>query len=129
MLLDNKKIHLIHPLYYDNRFITDFKEKAERFNLFFSKQCSLISSNTSLLNYINYTNEKRLSTVAVSVECIGKFIQNLHSNKTHGHDSISIRMLKICGDSRYEPLELIFSQAFLSGVFPSEWKNANCSCP
>ena len=28
---------LIPPLYYDNRFITDFTEKAELFNLFFSK--------------------------------------------------------------------------------------------
>ena len=41
MLLNNKKIPLIPPLYYDNRFITDFKEKAELFNSFFSKQCSL----------------------------------------------------------------------------------------
>ena len=37
MFLNNKKIPLILPLYYDNRFITDFKEKVE---LFFSKQCS-----------------------------------------------------------------------------------------
>ena len=81
MLLNNKKIPLIPPLYYDNRFITDFKEKAELFNSFFSKQCSLISNNSSLPNYINYTTEKRLSTVALSVKAIGKIIQNLDSNK------------------------------------------------
>ena len=125
MLLNNKKIPLIPPLYYDNRFITDFKEKAELFNSFFSKQCSLISNNSSLPNYINYTTEKRLSTVALSVEAIGKIIQNLDSNKAHGHDNISIRMLKICGDSIYEPLEIIFRQALLTGVFPSEWKKGN----
>ena len=93
--------------------------------MFFSKQCSLISSNSLLLNYINYTTEKRLSTVALSVEAIGKIIQNLGSNKAHGHDNISIRMLKICGDSIYEPLEIIFRQALLTAVFSSEWKKGN----
>ena len=34
-------------------------------------------------------------------------------------------MLKICGDSVYEPLEIIFRQALLTGVFPSEWKKGN----
>ena len=64
MLLNNKKIPFIPPLYSNNCFITDFKEKAKLFNLFFSKRCFLISSNSSLPNYINYTTEKRLSTVA-----------------------------------------------------------------
>ena len=125
MLLNNKKIPLIPPLYYDNCFITDFKEKDELFNSFFSKQCSLISNNSSLSNCINYTTEKRFSTVALSVESIGKIIQNLDSNKAHAHDNINIRMLQICGDSIYEPLETIFRQALLTGVFPSEWKKGN----
>ena len=125
MLFNNKKIPLIPPLYYDNGFITDFKEKAEFFNSFFSKQYSLISNNSSLSNYINYTTEKPLSTVALSVEATGKIIQNLDSDKAHGHDNISIRMFKICGDSFYEPLEIIFRQALLTGVFPSEWKKGN----
>ena len=63
-MLLKKKIPLIPPLYYDNRLITDFKEKADLSNSFFSKQCSLISNNSSRPNYINYTSEKRLSTVS-----------------------------------------------------------------
>ena len=125
MLLNNKKIHLIPPLYYDNGFIKDFKEKAELFYSFLSKQCSLISNNSSLPNYINYTTEKRLSAVALSVKSIGKIIQNLDSNKAHGHDNITIRLLKICGDLIYEPYETIFRQALLTSVFPSERKKGN----
>ena len=34
-------------------------------------------------------------------------------------------MLKICGDSIYEPLEIIFRLALLTGAFPSEWKKGN----
>ena len=38
---------------------------------------------------------------------------------------ISIRMLKICGDSILKPLELIFKSCIESGKFPIEWKKAN----
>ena len=34
-------------------------------------------------------------------------------------------MLKVCGDSIYVPLQMIFKQALLTGVFPSEWKKGN----
>ena len=34
-------------------------------------------------------------------------------------------MLKICGDSICVPLEMIFKQALLTGVFPSERKKGN----
>ena len=87
---------------YDNRFIKDFKEKAELSNLFFSKLCFLISHTSSPPSYINYTTEKFLSTVTLSVEAIGNIIQNLDSNKADGNDNISVRMLKICGDAIYE---------------------------
>ena len=33
--LSNKKIPIIPSLFYDNRFIADFKEKAQLFNFFF----------------------------------------------------------------------------------------------
>ena len=125
MLLNNKKIPLIPPLYYDNRFITDFKEKAELFNSFFSKQCSLISNNSAFPNYINHTTEKLLSTVALLVKSIGKIIQNLDSNKAHGHDNIDIHMLKTCSYSIYRPIEVSFKQALLTGVFSFEWKKGN----
>ena len=113
------------PLFYENRFITDFKEKAQLFNIFFSKQCSLIPNNSSLPADVNYITDKRLSTVTFSARDIRKIIQNLDSNKAHGHDNLSIRMLKICGDSICLPLEMIFKQALLTGMFPSEWKKGN----
>ena len=34
-------------------------------------------------------------------------------------------MLKLCGDSICVPLEMVFKQALLTGVFPSEWKIVN----
>ena len=75
-------------------------------------------------NFMLYT-DNRLSTVTFSQDDIGKIIQNLNPNKAHGHDNISIRMLKICGSSIYGPLELIFKEALSTGSFPSNWKKRN----
>ena len=68
--------------------------------------------------------------MSFSHEDVGKIIENLNPNKAHGHDNISIRMLKICGSTIYRPLEIIFKEAlstglFPSGLFPSEWKRGN----
>ena len=126
IFLNNKKISIIPPLFHENRFITDFREKKKQlFNISFSKQCSLIPNNSSLPAHVNYITDKRLSTGTFSARDIGKIIQNLDSNKAHGHDKLSIRMLKICDDSFCVPLEMIFKQALLTGVSPSEWRKGN----
>ena len=54
-----------------------------------------------------------------------KIIESLHSNKAYGHDNITIRILKICGSSINKPLEMMFKQCIETGVFLSEWQNAN----
>ena len=46
--VNNKKISCIPPLFHENKFITDFKEKAELFNYFFVNQCSFLSNNSFL---------------------------------------------------------------------------------
>ena len=123
--LNNKKIPLIPPPFYENCFITNFKEKTELFNFFFADQYSIMSNASKLpSNFIFYT-DNRLSTVNFSQDDIGKNIQNLNPNKAHGHDDISIRMTEICGSSIYEPLELIFKEVLSTGLFPSNWKKGN----
>ena len=77
------------------------------------------------LCYVNYITDKRLSTVTYSARNIGKIIQNLDSNKVHGHHNLSVPMLKICSDSICVLLGMFFKQALLTGVFPFEWKKGN----
>ena len=38
---------------------------------------------------------------------------------------ISIRMIKLCGNSIFKLLEVIFKSCLNQGVFPAEWKKAN----
>ena len=63
-----------------------------------------------------------LASVIFTQDDIAKIIQNLHPNKAHGHDNISIRMLQICGPSIYKPLEMMFKQCIETIAFPFEWK-------
>ena len=50
-LLNNNKNSLY--LLQDNKYVTDFKKKAEIFNLLFAKQCSKIDNSNELpLNFI-----------------------------------------------------------------------------
>ena len=119
--LNNKKI----PCIYENDFVNNFQKKAETFNEFFAKQSTVVSNSSKLpIVFIRKTG-KYLSTVTFYENLIKKAIRNLDPNKAHGHDMLSIRMLKICHDSLYEPLELIFQSCFQNSKFPSEWKKAN----
>ena len=47
-LLNNKKIPFIPPLFHQSKYVTDFKKKAELFNSFFTKQCSIIQNSSKL---------------------------------------------------------------------------------
>ena len=67
----------------------------------------------------------RLSTVDIDSKKILKLIQGLNSTKAHGHDGLSIRMLKLCGSSLIKPLSLLFNNCLRDGVFPNDWKKSN----
>ena len=74
--LNNRKIPWIQSLFDENKFMTDFREKAEIFNSFIAKQCSLINSDGSLpCEIIKKTNDS-LDSVRFSTEDILK-INNL----------------------------------------------------
>ena len=89
--------------FHDNKFVINFREKVELFNTFFSEQCLLPKNNIELPKYLLFLTEKRLSNVQTLNENIIKIINNLDPNKAHGHDMISIRMLKLCGSSLCKP--------------------------
>ena len=124
--LNDKKILCIPPFFHDNKFITDFKKKAElSFLTLFSKQCSIIYDGSRLPSTLLYHTNNKLIDIVFNSEDIGKVISGLDSNKAHGHDMISIHMLKICGESIHKPLEYIFQASLNDGRFPPEWKKDN----
>ena len=92
---NKRKIPLIPPFFVNYSFITDFKEKADLFNEFFCKQCTPVANDSTLPTLLETPNET-LSSLEIIASDIGKIIKALKVNKAHGHDKISIRMLKLC---------------------------------
>ena len=62
--------------------------------------------------------DKSLSNVTLTDNDIGRIIRSLDPNKTHRHGRMSIHMLKICEDSIYKHLEIVFRACLAHGVFP-----------
>ena len=109
--------------YFDeNHVVIDCQKKAEIFNEFFVKQCTVVPNSSKLPSVFIRKTDKYLSTVTFFENEIKKAIRNLNPNKAHGHDMLSIRMLKICDDSLCGPLGLILQFCLENGKFPSEWK-------
>ena len=115
----------VPPIYDNNKYVTDFKEKCQLFNSCFSEQCTILKNISTLRNTCSKHINNILDTIIFSIEDIYKILKNLDPNKTHGHNMISIRMIKLCGISICKPLEIIFQNCLRSGKFPSESKKAN----
>ena len=106
--VNGSKIPLIPPLLVDNKLVTDFLDKANLFNNFFAKQCTPISNDSTVPLNINLETRERLSSLGFCVDDIVEIIRSLNQNKVHGHDEISIRIIKLCASSISKPLHLIF---------------------
>ena len=123
--LSNKKIPFIPSLLHENKFIANFKERSELFNTFFAKKCIVLDNSNVLPNNLVKLTNKSLDTVNFSTDDISKVINNLDPNITHGHDRLSIRMIKMCGNSICKRLSIIFNGCLKKGKFPSDWKKAH----
>ena len=90
-----------------NKFATNFLEKAELFNSFFSKLCYLIKNTSPLPTHIQCLTNNPLPSATFSLDDIAKIIQNLDSGKAHRHSHISISMLKSCSPVILKLLHII----------------------
>ena len=122
--VNGKKAPIIPPLLVNDKLVTNFLEKANLFNEFFSKQCQLLQNNSTLPKTNTYT-ENRLNDITFDNEKLLKIIQSLDANKAHGSDGISIRMQKLSSPPIIKPLSIIFQNCMISGIFPDDWKKGN----
>ena len=93
--VNGTKIHLIPPLLVGNQLVTEFLVKANLFNNYFSQQCTTVDNDSFIPPNITFATEQKLSTLAFCTDDIVKIIESWDPNKAHGHDEISIRMIKI----------------------------------
>ena len=115
-MLVEKKIPAIPALFYNIKFISNFKKQSELFNDHFSKQCSLIKSRSTIPSVFTPLTNKSLSSFQLTGNNIKSKINKLDPSKAHGHDIISIHMFKLC--------VVIFKSFLNQGFFLVEWKKA-----
>ena len=123
-ILNKKKYTNIPPILINDIFLSNFQTKADLFNDFFVEQCSIYDNESTLpASYIR--SDQTLDFIDIDDHKILKAIRNLNTNKAHGCDDISIRMLKICDDSIVLPLRHIFTKCLEFQAFSTLWKRAN----
>ena len=90
----------------NNKIVSDFTKKANLFNNLFATQCTPLTNSSVLPSVMSFKTHSRLNSISFEKEDILKTVRNLNVNKAHGHDNISIRMLKRCDSEVVEPLSL-----------------------
>ena len=87
-----KNISCVPPLFYENKFVANFKENADLFSFFFffANQCTLLNNSSVLPNNLAKLTNKSLDSANFSSDVICKIINNADLNKAHGHDMLRI---------------------------------------
>ena len=122
---NNKKIPLIPSILIDDRFVTDIQSKGNIFNKFFADQCIPLKNDSVLPTNQMFLTQARLGSLDFNEGEILKIIRPLNVNKAHGHDDISIRMIKICEKSLLKPLIILSENSNESSCYPDIWKKSN----
>ena len=123
-MLNKCKAPRIPPLLIADKFVTSCKEKAFYFNNFFVAQCQPFRNNSTLPD-TNYLTNAKSDIFEVTNENLKNILIGLKANKAHGHDDISVNMIKLYGESPVLPLNLIFNNILRTAKFPKQWKRAN----
>ena len=121
---NDKKVHLIPLLLIDDKFVTDIKTKANIFNKFLADQFTPLKNNSILPTNQIFLTQARLEFLEFNEGEILKIIRALNINKAHGHDDISIRMIKICDKSLLKPLTVLFKNS-TSSCYPDIWEKSH----
>ena len=121
---NDRKIPIIPPLLIIDEFETEFKKKAHHFNVSFASKHTVLINNSVIPNSFDYISTARLSSINIINADKLKIIKSLNVNKGQGR-YISVRMIKLCGQSIVKPLSIIFKNCIDNSIFPDIWKKSN----
>ena len=68
-----------------------------------------------------YMTEERIQSITFSESVVIKIIRALDVDKAHGHDDISVRMIKFSTNSVPHLLTLIFQNSMAAATFATQW--------
>ena len=86
----------------------DLIDKAQLFNVYFTRQCSTIDTG-SIIPTLTPKTTTTLDDINISDEGLLLTIGSLNPSKAHGYDEISVRIIKTNDTALVYPLKLIFA--------------------
>ena len=119
---NGRKIPMNPTLSVNGKTVTNFKEKTNLCNKYFSCRCNPLPNDSKLPESETYITETKFSSFNIEDEDVCKMIKTLDIDKTHGQDELSIRILKLCDESTIKPLSIICRKRKLKRTFPNLWK-------
>ena len=82
--LNNKKIPIISPVFFEGKLTSDFEKKAELFNNHFASRCSFEIFGQKNLTKLWIKNRWTIKLLWNKWSDILSFIKNLNASKVHG---------------------------------------------
>ena len=116
----------VSDLVNDNKLIQNPKEKANLFNLQFSK---VFSKPGALLNKfkspVSGSPNQTIKNIKVSKKGVTNLLKNINENKATGPDQIPGKLLKICAEELTDVFTIFFQNSLEQGKIPDNWKLAH----
>ena len=75
-----------------------------------------------------YLTDRRLDRITTNENEVESLLRRINTNKSSGPDGIGNWVLKHCAKSLSFPYSKLFNKSLETGIFPSQWKQANV-CP
>ena len=92
---------------------------------------NICKPESKLLNDLNtlpslyLKTDKKLWNLSINESNISTIFSNLDPNKSQGWDNLSVRIIKLCGDSLIYPSNCIFKGPLQEGKYPDCWEKEN----
>ena len=113
----------IPPIFHNDSLIFDDIEKANLFNIYFSKQSEIDDSNSNIPNLSHAANQ--ISEIKLCEHEVEDVLKVLNPTKASGPDLINPRLLlKEAAPIIKYPLCNFFNLSLLVASNPSQWKRA-----
>ena len=114
---------IISPLLVNVKFITNF---LDLFNEFLSELYQPLRNNSTLpKSNTCHTEKNRLSDIIFDDKKKLQIIQSLDTNKAHGYNDISVRILKLSSPSIIKLLSIKFQNFLKFSIFLDDWRKGN----
>ena len=106
--------------------ISDKVDVANAFNTFFCNIGSEIGKtfDDSLPKVDSFVSSNPYVIPSITPDFVLTEIKQMADGKATGIDGISVKLLKLAGDSIVSPLTFLYNMSISKGVFPSDWKKA-----